>query len=533
MRKLVRPNLKINFAPSERQYEVWNALQPNRCDRCGGSLIMADNGYDESGHKIYIPKCSKCGTTNIPERVLGGGSAGGGKSYLGCAWLAYSCMMFPDMLFILARKELKTLKATTWATLVRLIKSWGLVENVNYHINSVEGTLRFWNNSVIRQMELSPSLQDPDFNNLGSLEISGAFVDEVSEISEKAIEVLSSRIRYRIADTFVVGKIFMSTNPTQNWVRSTFVQDSDGEPVKLAKGDRYIPFSLFDNPDEKFRAIYFNKLKNIKDKATRDRLLYGNWDFVTGNDMAAYWEFDGERHLMAGVKEGYYDPMKPLMLSFDFNVNPYMTCLPFQISWKKKEIYVYPEYIGKPSDSKTGAPAQNNTPAFSRMITKELVKDRHSGGLIVTGDPAGAARSTQTEEGVNNFTIAVKNFREANLRPEVKLFSKQPAQKTRLEFINEMLKGYNGWKVIIDIRCRRLTEDFVYQKRNPDGTKEKKKILNDRGERVERYGHASDCFDYGITYFCSEDYNKFKSGPNGELITTIHGSYEPYNEFEY
>ena len=152
----------------------------------------------------------------------------------------------------------------------------------------------------------------------------------------------------------------MSTNPCLTWVRSTFVMTDDGDPVELQSGYRYIPFSLFDNPNESFRAIYYNKLSKLRNKADRDRLLYGNWLFTTSNKMAAYWNFDGDKHLVHNLREQYYDPMKPLILSFDFNVNPYMSCLPIQIDFDNKVVYVFPEYVGYPKDKR------NNTPAFTR-----------------------------------------------------------------------------------------------------------------------------------------------------------------------
>lgn len=77
MPKLERPRgLTINFSPSERQYELWNALQPNRCDKCGGELEMLPNGTDAKGHTVYQATCKKCANTDIPEQVLGGGAAG-------------------------------------------------------------------------------------------------------------------------------------------------------------------------------------------------------------------------------------------------------------------------------------------------------------------------------------------------------------------------------------------------------------------------------------------------------------------------
>lgn len=456
------------------------------------------------------------------------------NSYLGSAWLVSSCIRFPKISMIVARKELKVLRATTWKTIKNIMDEWKLEEDVNYHINNADGVITFWNGSTISQLDLAPQPSDPDYNNLGSLEITGAFIDEVAEISEKAVEVLASRIRYRIAETFVVGKILMSCNPTLNWPRRTFVQDDDGFPVRLPRGYRFIRFSLFDNPDEKFRAIYFNKLSKIRDKATRLRLLYGNWDFVEGNTMAAYWSFDGESHLVQSLKEKAYDPLRPLVLSFDFNVAPYMSCLPMQFDFTNKKIYVFPEFVGKPKDLKLNTPAYNNTPAFTKYIRKALLSKEwnHQGGVLVTGDPAGLARSTQTEDGVNNFTIALNNLASPILRPSLKLLPRQPAMKTRLEFINELFEGFGGWQILIDIRCRRLTDDLVYQKKNADGTKDKKKVSDDNGNKVERYGHLSDCFDYSIVYFLGEDYARYRSGAV-ETVTTVEPGTVVYGDFDY
>ena len=70
-----------------------------------------------------------------------------------------------------------------------IIKSWGLVEDVNYHINSVAGTLRFWNDSVILMLDLADLPSDPNFERFGSMEATIAACDEVSEVSQKAIVV--------------------------------------------------------------------------------------------------------------------------------------------------------------------------------------------------------------------------------------------------------------------------------------------------------------------------------------------------------
>ena len=83
--------------------------------------------------------------------------------------------------------------------------------------------------------------------------------------------------------------------------------------------------------------------------------------------------------------------------------------------------------------------------------------------------------------------IIVDNMKNNVLRPRIKLLQKQPPQSTRLEFVNAILNGFDGWKFMADLRCRKFTEDMIYQQKNSDGTKSKKKVLNPKtGGKEER-----------------------------------------------
>lgn len=449
------------------------------------------------------------------------------NSYLGACWLISSCMRWPNMRMVVARLTLRSLRESTWNTILSVAKAWGLEEGVNYKVNNFLGEMTFWNDSKIMMKELIDLPSDPDFQRLGSSEYSGAFVDEVGQISSKAIDVLRSRIRWNIENTTKVPKLLMSTNPCLGWIRDRFVQDEEGNPVVCADGERYIPFSVFDNPDESFRKVYVANLDRIADKATRERLKYGNWDFVDANVAAAYWNFDGEKHLFSGLREKVYNPMKPLILAFDFNVNPYMSVLVSQIDYENKRLYILEEIIGTPEEK------TNNTPALSQKVREKYINEKHLGGLFITGDPAGLTRSTATESGVNNYTIIAKTLTSPTLHPQQKLLKKQPPQTTRLEFVNALFKNYDGWQIMVDLRCRRFTEDMIYQKKNPDGTKFKAKGIDVKtGLKFEKYGHMSDCFDYTVCLFLQSSWVRFVSDYAATVVTMDNGT-PIYGSFDF
>ena len=448
------------------------------------------------------------------------------NSFLGASWLLSCCLRWPNMRMVVARKTLKSLRESTWNTICMIAKDWGLQEGVNYKINNLSGEMTFWNDSKIIMKELSFQPSDPSYLRFGSSEFSGCFIDECGELDEKAVEILFSRIRWNIPNTLVVPKMLLSTNPCLGWVRSRFVLDDDGNEVVCRKYERYIPYSVYDNPDAEFRRQYLNGLLRISNKADRERLLYGNWQYVDVNEAAAYWNFDGTIHLVEGLREKVYDPTKPLISGWDFNVSPYMSEMEFQIDFDNKKIYVLEETLGKPEDK------ENNTPKLAEKVRNKLLNRQHLGGVIVTGDPAGAARSTQTVEGVNNYTIIVDNLKNSVLNPHIKLLSKQPPQVNRLEFINSLLNGFEGWKILIDMRCRKLTEDLIYQQKNGDGTKSKKKVMNPKtGVKEEKYGHLSDILDYVCIYFLNQQWKRFLNGGSNTPITSINS--QVYTSFEY
>lgn len=430
----------------------------------------------------------------------------GGKSYLGCNWIGMACIRYSGINTAIARKTLKSIRESTLKTFWFVLRQWGLQKDVHYSYDSVKGVIEFWNNSTVTLIEMADTPQDPDFQRFGSSEYTAVFVDEAGELSEKSVDILYSRIRWKIMETFKVPKMLLSCNPSMNFIKRRFVVTDDNIPVVPDLHEYYVPFSVFDNPDANFRAVYEASLRKIKDPSARQRLLYGNWTYVDSNDASFYSGFNGEIHLVDKLLEKGYDSDKPLIVGFDFNVQPYMTTLLAQIDYGEKIVYFLEEIIG------TQEKKLNNTPSIGRHLKDKRIIRKHEGGIIITGDPSAKASSTKVEQDVNDFTIIRDNLKP--IVTELQTLVKQPPQKVRGEWINEILSNnYDGWSINIDTRCRKLIDDLTMQKKNQDGGKEKKKYFDPKLQiKYELLGHASDTFDYILCKFLPDSWMKYKKG---------------------
>ena len=120
--------------------------------------------------------------------ILYGGAAGGGKSILGSYWLLKNCLKYPGTRWLMGRSELKILKETTLLSFFEVCRLQGLQAEKHFHYNAQSGNISFPNGSSIILKDLFCYPSDPNFDSLGSLEITGAFIDECNQLTEKGKE---------------------------------------------------------------------------------------------------------------------------------------------------------------------------------------------------------------------------------------------------------------------------------------------------------------------------------------------------------
>ncbi|MGL4631539.1 MAG: phage terminase large subunit [Leadbetterella sp.] len=208
------------------------------------------------------------------RELLFGGGAGGGKSALGCYWLLKMCLKYPGTRWLMGRSEMKTLKETTLNTFFEICGKQGLKGEVHYRYREHKSTIFFHNGSEILLKDLFQYPSDPNFDSLGSLEISGAFIDECNQVVKKAWNIVKSRIRYKIDQYGIVPKMLGTCNPAKNFVFYDFYKP--WKQNELPQGRCFIQSLVADNPN--LSDFYRQNLLTL-DKASRERLLFGNWEY--------------------------------------------------------------------------------------------------------------------------------------------------------------------------------------------------------------------------------------------------------------
>jgi len=228
-------------------------------------------------HAVYYLK------DNITKEILYGGAAGGGKSALGVLWLIEQCQTYPATRWLMGRSKLKTLKETTLNTFFELTSNLKLSTSYNY--NSQTGVITWTNGSEILLKDLYSYPADPNFDSLGSLEITGAFIDECNQISFKAWQIVTSRIRYKLNEYNLTPKILGTCNPAKNWTYSKFYIPTAAGTINETR--KFIQSLPTDNPN--LPPSYLDSLLAL-DENSKQRLYYGNWEF--DNDPARLIDFD-------------------------------------------------------------------------------------------------------------------------------------------------------------------------------------------------------------------------------------------------
>ncbi len=209
-----------------------------------------------------------------------GGAAGGGKTRLGWYLAIYIAEHYPGSRAGVARKELKNLRLTTLAELFVIFAELGYQRDVDYNYNQQDSVIKFPNKSEILLLDTAYSPEDPEYTKFGSLPLTWGWVEESNETPEKAKNILKTRIgrnnKFVVNGKPVEAKAFWleTFNPNKGHVHRDYYKPWKENTLPAYR--RFIRALPGDNPY--LLPAYIENLKRA-DKTTRERLLYGNFDY--------------------------------------------------------------------------------------------------------------------------------------------------------------------------------------------------------------------------------------------------------------
>lgn len=228
-----------------------------------------------------------------------GGSAGSGKSLLVCLWMLEQIRRYPGIRIGLGRKELTRLKQTTVVTLLREAHPLMKILPSSFVYADQKGLIKYRNGSEIQLIDLIRQPSDPDYDTLGSLNLTHVVIEEAGEVVKKAKDVFGSRKnRFLNTEYELVGKTVLTGNPSQNFTYSEYY-----EPYRNQGGGSYQKWPIGEveisgTRKEAYRcfvralptenpflsANYVEVLKSLPPQE-RKRLYEGNWDYMDDDDM--------------------------------------------------------------------------------------------------------------------------------------------------------------------------------------------------------------------------------------------------------
>lgn len=210
-----------------------------------------------------------------------------------------------------------------------------------------------------------------------------------------------------------------------------------------------------------------------------------------------------------------YNADLPLHLTFDFNVNPYMSASVWQVDGKKAD---------KINEIILSHPRNTTLAVCSEF---ERIYPGHEAGLFIYGDPSGLKQSTAAETTVR---VKEKDYSEytrilsalKKYHPSLRVSRVYPPVTSRINFINTIFESnFSGIHIMFDESCKRTHAEYSNLKEASDGTKHKEKYKDEvTGVTCEKWGHISDGDDYFLTYCFATEFAEYQRGGKNTEIRT-------------
>lgn len=407
-----------------------------------------------------------------------GGAAGGGKSWLGCIWHIHRRLNYPGSRGLIGRAKLAALKESTLITLFKACADMGYVAGQHFRYNGQDHTITWYNGSktILKDLFFYPS--DPDFTSLGSTEYTDAFIDEATEVTLKAFEIVNSRLRWKIAEFGLVPKTLITCNPGPGWVKDRYILDSENKPIDLERYQKFVQALVTDNPDGGFKALYMEQLEKMTSDYDKRRLLYGDWEAEREVLNPFAHQYDPKKHEST---QAVFSQGKQLLIMIDFNLTPF--AVNFGHMWrddKGEHFHIIDE-------------AQIIKGSIPAMI--DLIKAKYLNSLpncLITGDAMGNDGDISQRDNASFYRQLQRGLRLNDSQVRVR---SNPKHKNSSSDVNYLLANFPDFKINPET-CPNTCRDMRTVQCDAFG-----QILKRNRNDLTQRADFLDCVRYGINTF--------------------------------
>ncbi len=389
-----------------------------------------------------------------------GGAIRGGKTYVTLAALIALANKYKGSRWHIIREHMPVLEATTIPSFEKLIRgsqSWKLLRGKsNYYAVNKHGSKIFFKGEN--------SSKDPELNSFLGLETNGIFLEQAEELSETMWQKALERTGSWYIEPMPPGFIFLTFNPTQNWVKQKFYQPW---AVGKLEAPYYFQSALpKDNP-----YVTGDQWTQWQNMADRYRLQFIDGDWTDFTNTENQWAFAYGR--IKHSAEPQLNPDEIVYLSFDFNRNPICCSV---IQHYNDTIYVL----------ETIKLANSDIYALCAYIKVHYPRLT----FLVTGDASGHSSSALVQDNLNYYRIIMQQLGLA--KTQLKVPTVNPRLEDNQVLVNSLLANY---KVAIHTtKAKALHFDLHHVKMLADGSIQK----SNRNDPAQQ----SDALDT-FRYFCN------------------------------
>lgn len=444
------------------------------------------------------------------ERNLFMAGVGSGKSHVGAFISAKYITNFPNVIGFIGANTHEQLSKST---LKRIFEVWAKdmewQEGVDYVVDkqplpswpkvhsklkSYSNTISFNNGALIFLSSLE------NYKAIDGTEFGWAILDETKDTREEAVkEVIVARLRQNgmfVKDGKINSKggnsfnpLYILTSPAKvDWLNKWFELDKNYKEISdkiFSETDYYhnqtgrrcvVISSTYHNAKNLPSGYIENLLADYKgNDHLKEMLVFGSPIAKSGGEF--YHQFKRLDH----VKPCTYNPNEAIHISFDFNVQPYITAIVCQSEYKN-DIH----YFRTLKEFCLSNPRNN-----CEDLCAEILQHYPNSTAFIHGDASGRNNTTLTRDIKHNYEVIERCLQPILAHDYDQVPKSNPGLAKRRDFANHVFAGGKNVRIEIDDSCTNLIADFEFVKEGASNTKLKQKVKG-----VEKYGHTSDAWDY-------------------------------------